>query len=578
MKFVIFTLAMGAVLLQVGGCEDATTRTAQEIYADASRSSVMVEIIDAQGRRVASGSGVVVAKDTIVTNFHVVETAQADPSTRVIIQTATGMRQQVTVGAHDQRRDLALLGAIGLGLPPAKLGTTRGVKIGDSVYAIGSPQGLDFTLTAGLVSQLRSLYGGTVIQTSAAISPGSSGGGLFNSKARLIGVTTGKLVGEGTEGLGFAFPVEWIVELSPQLRHTNQAWLPSILLALVLLVAVVLWRPMARFLSARLSSHEEQALASVQTVPRESIVEAGTMQSAKQVKYPRVTNDKKIQAGVVETEMTRTPATLVSAEAVTRAKEAIGARTRGSSSAKTASVGALVLLVVTVALIFVWDYHRPARDTVSPPAPAQPIASNTDSHVEEARATPTPNSINGNTTISAEIRSGDAEFKRNYAKAINDALEKKNYRHAVLTARAWTEVEPRNYRAWLFELVACLEAGLNSDAYVAAERAYQLAPNDPDVLAHVGRVKLVYHNVDGAIAYFKLALAMRPDLVWVQEWLKHAESIKERERRARLEAEKRQEEDRKAAEQARRKSESTRRTVREQRDWLLREVPSYGAR
>ncbi len=88
-----------------------------------------------------------------------------------------------------------------------------------AVYAIGNPKGLDLTLSAGLVSSLRRNPTGqlVLIQTSAAISGGSSGGGLFDDSGRLIGLTTIGSVGADTQNLNFAVPSEWIAEL-PQ-RH-----------------------------------------------------------------------------------------------------------------------------------------------------------------------------------------------------------------------------------------------------------------------------------------------------------------------------------------------------------------------
>ena len=89
-------------------------------------------------------------------------------------------------------------------------------SIGEEVYAIGAPQGLDLSLSRGIISQLRGNYGkqsAPIIQTDAAISPGSSGGGLFNENGELLGITTFKFSGGASEGLSFALPVEWVKEL-----------------------------------------------------------------------------------------------------------------------------------------------------------------------------------------------------------------------------------------------------------------------------------------------------------------------------------------------------------------------------
>ena len=100
--------------------------------------------------------------------------------------------------------------ARGLTAKPAQLGQTSRLKVGEPVYAVGAPRGLELSLSDGIVSQLR---GGPppFIQTTAAISPGSSGGGLFDAEGRLVGFTT--LYIEGGQSLNFAMPVEWVGDI-----------------------------------------------------------------------------------------------------------------------------------------------------------------------------------------------------------------------------------------------------------------------------------------------------------------------------------------------------------------------------
>jgi len=117
-----------------------------------------------------------------------------------------------TLYAEDAGKDICLLDAPGIAAKPAQLGKAAGLKVGDPVYAVGAPKGLELSLSAGIVAQLR---GGPppLIQTTAAISPGSSGGGLFDGEGRLVGLTT--LYVEGGQSLNFAIPVEWIGEVKP---------------------------------------------------------------------------------------------------------------------------------------------------------------------------------------------------------------------------------------------------------------------------------------------------------------------------------------------------------------------------
>jgi tetratricopeptide (TPR) repeat protein len=113
--------------------------------------------------------------------------------------------------AGDPDKDLCLLTAPGLTAKPARLGKAARLKVGEPVYAVGAPQGLELSLSEGIVSQLR---GGPppLIQTTVAISGGSSGGGLFNAEAELVGITTFYL--KDAQSLNFALPVEWIGDIA----------------------------------------------------------------------------------------------------------------------------------------------------------------------------------------------------------------------------------------------------------------------------------------------------------------------------------------------------------------------------
>jgi S1-C subfamily serine protease len=109
--------------------------------------------------------------------------------------------------------------------PPIPLGTSDDLRVGQKVFAIGNPFGLDYTLTSGLVSALdRSIEdgeGGTIdhlIQTDAAINPGNSGGPLLDSAGRLIGINTAIFSPSGAyAGIGFAVPVDTVNRVVPQL-------------------------------------------------------------------------------------------------------------------------------------------------------------------------------------------------------------------------------------------------------------------------------------------------------------------------------------------------------------------------
>jgi serine protease Do len=100
---------------------------------------------------------------------------------------------------------------MGLTAPAVTIGTAETLKTGQKVYAIGSPQGLELTISDGIVSGMRSLPQGRVIQTTAPISPGSSGGPLFDAYGRLVGIMT--FQHRLGQNLNFAVPADWIADI-----------------------------------------------------------------------------------------------------------------------------------------------------------------------------------------------------------------------------------------------------------------------------------------------------------------------------------------------------------------------------
>lgn len=188
--------------------------SASDVFQIASRSVVVVETYDAHGQAVTLGSGVVVAPGVVVTNCHVYKGAT--------VAQVSYQQQRVKAALRDadEERDLCTFTVDSLHVPAAQLGSGSTAKVGDRVYAIGAPAGLELTLSDGLVSSLRPLYGGNILQVTAPISRGSSGGGLFDTHARLIGITTMYL--DNSQQLNFAMPVEWISEL-PQRQAAARA-------------------------------------------------------------------------------------------------------------------------------------------------------------------------------------------------------------------------------------------------------------------------------------------------------------------------------------------------------------------
>jgi len=176
-----------------------------EVFATDAPSIVLIKTYDKSGQAIMQGSGVVIAKDTVVSNCHVIENSV---TTRVFYQ-----HKQVTAKLlyEDEEHDLCSFIVKNLSAPPVQMGSTSQVKVGNTAYAIGAPEGLELTLSGGLISSLRHIPGGIVLQMTTPISPGSSGGGLFDSQGRLIGVTSYYM--KKGEELNFALPVEWVNEL-----------------------------------------------------------------------------------------------------------------------------------------------------------------------------------------------------------------------------------------------------------------------------------------------------------------------------------------------------------------------------
>ncbi len=181
-----------------------------------------------------TGSGFVWdRKGHIVTNFHVIE--GADRATVTLSDRSTWEAE--LVGAAPEK-DLAVLRikASAEKLPPIPIGVSDDLRVGQSVYAIGNPFGLDQTLTTGIVSALgREIQSSNgvpirdVIQTDAAINPGNSGGPLLDSGGRLIGVNTAIYSPSGASaGIGFSIPVDVVRWVVPELIEFGKIKRPSL--------------------------------------------------------------------------------------------------------------------------------------------------------------------------------------------------------------------------------------------------------------------------------------------------------------------------------------------------------------
>ena len=168
-------------------------------------SDAIVQIVNIQNNKpFAYGSGFIIDADgVIITNFHVIEDAHQ-------IFVATKDEEEFEVRGYyilNENKDYAILKIAGFELPIVELGNSKYTKIGDEVLAIGHPQGLSYTVTDGIISQIRNFSGSKIFQMNTAIDHGSSGGPLFNKQGQVIGITSAGFEGED---FNFAIPINYI--------------------------------------------------------------------------------------------------------------------------------------------------------------------------------------------------------------------------------------------------------------------------------------------------------------------------------------------------------------------------------
>jgi putative serine protease PepD len=204
----------------------------------------VVELQTTQGRDVVTGSGVILSADgLILTNNHVVApptdyaAGQEKPQTHITL--ADGRTAPFVVVGTDPANDIAVVRGQGLsGLSPITFGSPASLRVGQQVVAVGSPLGLNGTVTSGIISALNRTVSSTgdpsftllhVIQTDAPLNPGNSGGALVNLNGQLIGINSAIASpddnsGEtGSTGLGFAIPADQAKAIADALNSAAAA-------------------------------------------------------------------------------------------------------------------------------------------------------------------------------------------------------------------------------------------------------------------------------------------------------------------------------------------------------------------
>ncbi|WP_175831352.1 S1C family serine protease [Burkholderia cepacia] len=208
----LFSLTLSGVGLTSSRDAFAAATDASALYDKLSPIVWRVVVVTPNGKKI--GSAVVIGDEKVVTNCHVLSDGVA----------AAIVHGNMSYGARltepDAERDLCVLSVEGFHLPGAQVAPLSSLKVGQHVYAIGSPFARENTMSDGLISGfVRDPDRGiTSIQISAPISPGSSGGGLFDERGRLIGITARQISPSQAENINFAIPAEWLADVPERAR------------------------------------------------------------------------------------------------------------------------------------------------------------------------------------------------------------------------------------------------------------------------------------------------------------------------------------------------------------------------
>jgi len=188
----------------------------KDIYAGAKNSVVLIMAYDSANTPLGLGSGFFIEPQKLITNYHVIEGAG-----RIVVKnSSTGLQcEVVNIASYSKYLDLAVL-QIDKSGQPLTISKQKDHSVGDKVVAIGNPRGLESTVSEGIISATRKVDDFFIYQITAPISPGSSGGPLFNDKGQVIGVTTATIT-EG-QNLNFSIPI-WLI---PRLKKGG-SWEPA---------------------------------------------------------------------------------------------------------------------------------------------------------------------------------------------------------------------------------------------------------------------------------------------------------------------------------------------------------------
>lgn len=176
-------------------------------------SVVMLVMEDSAGQPLSLGSGFFVREDIVATNLHVIEGASGGYAKIIGAKSKYDIAGYVAI---DEKHDLVLLKINKAKAEIITLGDSAKVAIGDEVFVVGNPKGLEGTFSKGIVSAIRNIGDDSLLQITAPISPGSSGGPVLSEKGEVIGVAVATF--KGGQNLNFAIPVSYLSKLLSDLK------------------------------------------------------------------------------------------------------------------------------------------------------------------------------------------------------------------------------------------------------------------------------------------------------------------------------------------------------------------------